>query len=81
MDKQFGTTPVMVYSVNLLLAGLAFLLLQHGVVLVEGPDRPLRRAGLRPQGQDQSGDLPGRHNAATRTAVSSSRTPRSPAAT
>ena len=44
MDEQFAPTPVMVYGVNLLLAALAFLLLQHSVVRVEGPDSPLRQA-------------------------------------
>jgi uncharacterized membrane protein len=44
MDEHFAPTPVMVYGVNLLLAGLAYLLLQHSVVRVEGPDRPLRQA-------------------------------------
>ena len=43
MDEQFAPTPVMVYGVNLLLAALAFLLLQHSVVRVEGPDSPLRQ--------------------------------------
>jgi uncharacterized membrane protein len=36
MDEQFAPTPVMVYGVNLLLAALAYLLLQHSVVRVEG---------------------------------------------
>ncbi|HEX6759842.1 MAG TPA: hypothetical protein VF086_15755 [Propionibacteriaceae bacterium] len=34
----------MVYGLNLLLAGVAYLLLQHSVVRVEGPDSPLRQA-------------------------------------
>jgi uncharacterized membrane protein len=44
MDEQFAPTPVMVYGLNLLLAAMAYLLLQHSVVRVEGPDSPLRQA-------------------------------------
>src|SRR4029434_10634932 len=44
MDEQFAAAPVMVYGVNLLLAGAAYLLLQHSVVRIEGPDSPLRQA-------------------------------------
>ena len=44
MDEHFGTTPVMVYGVNLLLAALAFLLLQLTVERADGPDSALRQA-------------------------------------
>jgi uncharacterized membrane protein len=44
MNEHFGTTPVMVYGVNLLLAALAFLLLQLSVMRAGGPDSPLRQA-------------------------------------
>ena len=44
MDEQFAATPVMVYGLNLLLAGAAYLLLQHSVMRLEGPDSPLRQA-------------------------------------
>ena len=44
MDEHFGTTPVMIYGVNLLLAALAFLLLQLSVMRAGGPDNALRQA-------------------------------------
>jgi uncharacterized membrane protein len=44
MNEHFAPTPVMVYGVNLLLAGLAYLLLQLSVVRVDGPDSALRQA-------------------------------------
>ena len=44
MDEHFGTTPVMIYGVNLLLAALAFLLLQLSVMRAGGPDHALRQA-------------------------------------
>ena len=44
MDEHFGTTPVMIYGVNLLLAALAFYLLQHSVMRADGPDSALRQA-------------------------------------
>jgi uncharacterized membrane protein len=44
MDEHFGTTPVMVYGVNLLLAALAFYLLQLSVMRAGGPDNALRQA-------------------------------------
>ena len=44
MDEQFAPTPVMVYGVNLLLAGLAYLLLQLSVVRADGPDSAVRQA-------------------------------------
>jgi uncharacterized membrane protein len=44
MDEQFGTTPVMVYGVNLLLAALAYYLLQLTIKRAGGPDSALRQA-------------------------------------
>ena len=44
MDEQFAPTPVMVYGVNLVLAGLAFLLLELSVVRADGPDSAVRQA-------------------------------------
>jgi TMEM175 potassium channel family protein len=44
MDEHFGTTPVMVYGVNLTLAALAYLLLQLTVERADGPDSALRQA-------------------------------------
>ena len=44
MDEQFAPTPVMVYGVNLMLAALAFYLLQHSVMRADGPDSALRQA-------------------------------------
>ena len=44
MDEQFAPTPVMVYGVNLVLAGLAYLLLQLSVVRADGPDSAVRQA-------------------------------------
>jgi uncharacterized membrane protein len=44
MDEQFAPTPVMVYGVNLVLAALAFLLLQLTVERADGPDSALRQA-------------------------------------
>jgi len=44
MDEHFGTTPVMVYGVNLLLAAVAFNVLQLTVERADGPDSALRQA-------------------------------------
>jgi len=44
MDEHFGTIPVMVYGVNLLLAAAAFYLLQLSVMRGGGPDNALRQA-------------------------------------
>jgi uncharacterized membrane protein len=44
MDEQFAPTPVMVYGVNLVLAGLAYLLLESSVVRADGPDSAVRQA-------------------------------------
>jgi uncharacterized membrane protein len=44
MDEHFGTTPVMVYGINLLLAALAFYLLQLSVMRAGGPSNALREA-------------------------------------
>jgi uncharacterized membrane protein len=44
MDEHFGTIPVMVYGVNLLLAALAYLLLELSVMRAGGPDNALRQA-------------------------------------
>jgi uncharacterized membrane protein len=44
MDEQFAPTPVMVYGVNLVLAGLAYLLLERSVVRADGPDSAVRQA-------------------------------------
>jgi uncharacterized membrane protein len=44
MAEHFGTTPVMVYGVNLLLAALAYYLLQLSVMRADGPDSALRQA-------------------------------------
>jgi hypothetical protein len=42
MDEHFGPSPVMVYGVNLLLAALAYYLLQLTVMRANGPDSALR---------------------------------------
>ena len=44
MDEQFAPTPVMVYGVNLVLAGLAYLLLERSVIRADGPDSAVRQA-------------------------------------
>jgi uncharacterized membrane protein len=44
MAEHFGPTPVMVYGVNLVLAALAYLLLQLTVMRADGPDSALRQA-------------------------------------
>ena len=44
MDEHFGTTPVMVYGINLLLAALALYLLQLSVMRAGGPSNALREA-------------------------------------
>jgi uncharacterized membrane protein len=63
MDEHFGPTPVMVYGVNLLLAALAYYLLQLTVMHADGPgQRTAAGAWPRPQGQDQPADLPVRHH-------------------
>src|SRR6476659_3766127 len=43
-ESDFARTPVVIYGVNLLLAALAYYLLQSMIVRAEGPDSPLRRA-------------------------------------
>jgi TMEM175 potassium channel family protein len=44
MDEHFGPTPVMAYGVNLMLAALAYYLLQLAVMHADGPDSALRHA-------------------------------------
>ncbi|HKN43632.1 MAG TPA: TMEM175 family protein [Propionibacteriaceae bacterium] len=44
MDENFGTTPVMIYGLNLMLAALAFYLLQLTIIRADGPDSALRQA-------------------------------------
>ena len=44
MDEHFAATPVMVYGVNLMLAALAYYLLQLTVERADGPDSALRQA-------------------------------------
>ena len=53
MDEHFGTTPVMVYGVNLLLAALAYYVLQLSVERADGPCQPAA-AGARPRPQGQA---------------------------
>ena len=43
-ESHFAQTPVVVYGVNLLAAGFAYLILQAVIIREEGPDSALRRA-------------------------------------
>ena len=63
MDEQFAPTPVMVYGVNLLLAGagLPSTPAQYRACRGSGPSAAAG-TGPGPQGQDQPADLPSRHN-------------------
>jgi uncharacterized membrane protein len=56
MDQtDFRPTPVVVYGVNLFIAGIAYLILQTVVIHQQGPDSPLQRA----IGADLKGRLSG----------------------
>jgi uncharacterized membrane protein len=50
-NTRFGQTPVVIYGVDLLSAGLAYLALQTVIMRQQGPDSPLRQA----LGQDVKG--------------------------
>ena len=54
-ETDFQPTPVVVYGVNLFLAGIAYLILQTVVIRQQGPDSPLKRA----IGRDLKGRLSG----------------------
>jgi uncharacterized membrane protein len=43
-DSRFARTPVVVYGVNLLAAGIAYVVLQAVIIREEGPDSSLRHA-------------------------------------
>lgn len=43
-ESHFARTPVMTYGVNLLVAGVAYVVLQFAVTAAEGADSPLRSA-------------------------------------
>ncbi|MDG4767921.1 TMEM175 family protein [Solwaraspora sp. WMMD406] len=43
-QSQFATTPVVVYGLNLLVAAIAYFVLQRAIMWRQGPDSPLRRA-------------------------------------
>ncbi|WP_326549318.1 TMEM175 family protein [Micromonospora sp. NBC_01813] len=43
-QSRFATTPVVVYGLNLLVAAVAYFVLQRAIMRRQGPDSPLRRA-------------------------------------
>jgi uncharacterized membrane protein len=43
-DSRFEPTPVVIYGVNLFVAGLAYYVLQTVIIRQEGPESPLRQA-------------------------------------
>jgi TMEM175 potassium channel family protein len=43
-ESRFARTPVVIYGVNLLAAGLAYVVLQTVIIRQQGPDSPLREA-------------------------------------
>ena len=71
MDQSdLARTPVVVYGINLLLAAIAYYVLQLAIIRADGEDSlaaPGDRA--RPEGQAVAGDLPARHRAVLRRPV------------
>jgi len=43
-DEGFDQVPVVLYGINLFLAGVAYYVLERAIIGVEGPDSPLNRA-------------------------------------
>jgi uncharacterized membrane protein len=52
-ENQFASTPTALYGVVLLMAGIAYLILQRGILHVEGPQSALAAA----MGRDKKGKL------------------------
>ena len=66
-ESDLARTPVVVYGVNLLLAAIAYYVLQQSIIRAEGDDSVLRRAiGRDLKGKASPRDLPDRHRAVLR---------------
>ena len=52
-DSRFERTPVVIYGLNLLVAAIAYFVLQNVIIRQQGPESPLRKAG----GTDLKGKL------------------------
>ena len=57
-ESRFARTPVVVYGLNLLAAGVAYVILQTVIIRQQGPDSPLREA----VGNDLKGKISGAGN-------------------
>ena len=70
MDEQFGRASVVIYGVNLLLAAIAFTILQRRMMRMPASrERMLEVVRHRPQGQGLAAALPARHRPGLRRAV------------